>query len=144
MPLDPEALDRALAFEPSRLEALRRGWRTVIDLVVWAPPSSGRLGALARLRKRAFDLGEKLAALGASRAWIPHSRERAKSALASALAAAQALEQFAAPFAELEPGAERDSLAQAFAALRADAEQPIREYGEHCARLLEAVTQEEN
>jgi len=144
MVLDPEALDRALAFEPSRLEALRRDWGAVVDLAVWMPPGSGKLGALPRLRKRALDLGERLAALGASRAWIPHSRERAKSALAAALAVVQALEQFEATLAEVEAGVEREALARAFAALRADAEQPIREYGNRCARLLEAVTREEN
>jgi hypothetical protein len=44
----------------------------------------------------------------------------------------------------VEAGVEREALARAFAALRADAGQPIREYGNRCARLLEAVTREEN
>jgi len=144
MALDPEALERALAFESSRLEALRRDWRAVVDLAVWMPPDSGKLGTLPRLRKRALDLGERLAALGASRAWIPHSRERAKSAVAAALAAAQALEQFEATLAEVGAGAEREALARAFAVLRENAEQPIRDYGNRCARLLEAATREEN
>lgn len=144
MALDPEAFDRELAFDPRRFEALRQGWRTIIDLVVWVPPGSGKLGAVPRLRKRALDLGERLAALGASRAWIPNSRERAKSALAAALSAGQALEQFEGALAELEPGVEREALVGAFAALRAEAEQPIRDYGNQCARLLEAVTREEN
>jgi hypothetical protein len=144
MPLDPDAFDRALTFDASRLEALRRGWLAVADLAVWAPPSAGRLGALPRLRKRALDLGEKLAALGAARAWIPHPRERAKSALASALAASQALEQFEAALAEMQLGPERDALASAFGDLRSRAEQPIREFANLCARLLETVTREEN
>jgi len=45
---------------------------------------------------------------------------------------------------ELDPGPGRDALTRAFAALRASAELPIRDYGNRCARLLEAVAQEEN
>lgn len=144
MALDPEALDRALAFDASRLKLLRHDWQALIDLVVWAPLDSDRLGALPRIRKRALNIGERVAALGASRTWIPHSRERAKNAIASALAALQALEQFEWALAELKQGTDRDALTLAFAALRAAAEQPIREYGNHCARLLETVTREEN
>ena len=144
MPMDAETLDRALAFDPSRLAGMRRGWAKVIDLAVWSALDSGRLGVVPRLRRRALEVGERIAALGAPRAWIPHPRERAKSALASALAAVQAIEQFEAELGSLKPGAERDTLLSAFAELRAGAEPPIREYADHCARLLEAVTQEEN
>lgn len=143
MPLDPDAFDRGLEFDPERLEALRRGWLAVADLAVWGAPGSSRLGAVPRLRKRALDLGEKLAALGAPRAWIPHPRERAKSALATALAASEALGNCEAACGELEPGAARDGLTRALAALRAGAQAPIEEYAERCARLLETARQEE-
>lgn len=144
MPLDADALDRALALSPSLLAGLRRDWGEVIDLAVWSTLDSGRLGAVPRLRKRALQVGERIAALGASRAWIPHSRERAKSALASALAAVEAIEQFETESGALKPGAERDTLMAAFGKLRESADQPLRDYAERCARLLEAVTQEEN
>ena len=144
MPLDAEAVDRALALSPSLLADLRRDWCKMIDLAVWSALDSGRLGAVPRLRKRALEVGERIAALGGSRAWIPHPRERIKSALASALAALEAIEQFETESGTLRPGGERDGLMATFAMLRGGAEPPLRDYAERCARLLEAVTQEEN
>jgi hypothetical protein len=111
MTLDADAVDRALACDSGWLAALRRDWLALADLAVWGGAQSSRLGALPRLRKRVMELGERFASLGAPRGWIPQPRERLKSALATAIAARELLEQCAQALAELDAGAERDARA---------------------------------
>ncbi len=91
MALDADTVEQALELDAAWLGQLRVRWNKLADLAVWGRLDSGQLGALPRLRKRVLDLGEKLAALQASRAWIPRPREQLKSALAAALAAKEAL-----------------------------------------------------
>jgi hypothetical protein len=102
MLLEAESVDRALACDARWLQALRHDWLALMELAVWGGLASARLGALPRLRRRMLDLGERLAALGASRDWIPQPRERLKSALATALAVRELLAQCAQGLEELE------------------------------------------
>jgi hypothetical protein len=138
MALDADAVDRALACDPEWVGELRRDWLLLADLAVWGGAQSSKLGALPRLRKRIMELGERLASLGAGSGWIPQPRERLKSALATAIAAGELLEQCAQALAELEAGARRDALGAALAALSRRAQAPLDELAGRWARLLDS------
>jgi hypothetical protein len=138
MTLDADAVDRALACDSGWLAALRRDWLALADLAVWGGAQSSRLGALPRLRKRIMELGERFASLGAARGWIPQPRERLKSALATAIAARELLEQCAQALAELDAGAERDALAAALDGLSRRARARLDEHAARWAALLDS------
>ena len=106
---DAAGIDAALVLDPAWIADLRSNWLQPMDAAVWADPAMQRLGDAPRLRKRLLELGERLKSLAADRHWIPHPRERLKSALAAAagvretLAAVESLLTGLAP----GPGAER-------------------------------------
>ncbi len=117
--LDPIETDAALAFDADARNAVRRAWLGLADLAVFGELRAPAIGALPRLRKRVLDLGERLRALFADRAWIPQPRERLKNALASALAAREALEAVRAEAASLGAGEDATALHAALGALDA-------------------------
>ncbi len=137
MLLEAESVDRALVCDARWLQALRHDWLALIELAVWGGLDSARLGALPRLRRRMLDLGEKLAALGAPRDWIPQPRERLKSALATALAVRELLAQCAQGLEELQDNAARDALRAALRALAARAGERLDDYAARWARMLD-------
>jgi hypothetical protein len=104
--VDNERIRRALLIDAGWTRATHDIWLALMDLVVWGDLNASRLGVVPRVRKRALDLGEKLKSLGANRDWIPHPRERLKSALASALHLRTSLEEFARVAGELDGGAD--------------------------------------
>jgi len=138
MALDADAVDLALACDAEWLAGLRRDWLALADLAVWGGAQSSRLGALPKLRKRITELGERLAGLGAPRGWIPQPRERLKSALATAIAAGELLEQCGQLIAELEPGAARDELDAALAALSRRTRGRLDQQAARWAELLDS------
>lgn len=138
MALDADAVELALACDAEWLAELRRDWLALADVAVWGGAQSSRLGALPKLRRRIIELGERLAALGAPRGWIPQPRERLKSALATAIAAGELLEQCAQMIAELDAGAARDELAAALAALSRRTRARLDEHSARWAELLDS------
>lgn len=135
---DAQQVDAALEFERARVAELRQQWQELIAIAVWDGVESDRLGVAPRLRKRLLELGERLKSLVASRDWIPHPRERLKSALAAALALRETLAAVAAALPELRPGAEAARLAAAYQLLRRALEQELQERETAWARLLDA------
>lgn len=131
--------DSMHVFDGAQRDALRRDWLQLVDLSVWGGARATQLGALPRLRKRVAELGDRLAAIDAPRAWIPRPRERLKSALATALAARDALAQCAQALEQLEPGAERDALRLALARIAQRSTPCIEASTERWARQLEAL-----
>lgn len=129
-------------FDSAERDALRREWLALVDLAVWGGAQSQRMGALPRLRKRVAELGERLAAIDAPRGWIPRPRERLKSALASVLAARDALAQCAQAIDALDPAdadATREALRAALQRIEARAEPRMAAAAERWARQLEAL-----
>lgn len=117
--LDPAEVDAALALDMQWAAEVRGRWTLVASLAVFGDLQGPQIGALPRLRKHVLDLGERLRALFAARAWIPQPRERLKNALASALAAGEALAQVESGISALVGGSDRAALAEAASALRA-------------------------
>ena len=136
--IDANRVEAALQFEAAWPAALRAQWLALIAVAVWDDVAMTRLGSAPRLRKRVLELGERLRSLTASRAWIPHPRERLKSALAAALALRETLTALDAMMPELTPGVAADRLRDALAALQATvlSELPQRETA--WASLLDA------
>ncbi|HVB49098.1 MAG TPA: hypothetical protein VNF69_11975 [Burkholderiales bacterium] len=137
MALDADTVEQALELDATWLGRLRAHWSALAELAVWGRLDSAQLGALPRLRKRVLELGEKLAALQASRAWIPRPREQLKSALAAALAAKEALgmcEQACAPV----HGDEHAALLARLADLRHSLMARLDDCSAHWARLLDS------
>ena len=136
--LDAAQAGAALEFDPAWVAALQAQWRELIEVAVWGDFNMTRLGAAPRLRRRLLELGERLKSLTASRAWIPHPRERLKSALAAALGVREALAALDGILAELAPGTDAARLGTALQTLRSliGRELPARENA--WARLLDA------
>lgn len=93
MPLDDQALKHAFDFDADVVTTLRRDWSKLVESAVWNDLKSRQIGALPRMRKRIFEIGEMLRSLVADRAWIPQPRERVKGAMAAALNLRDALQQ---------------------------------------------------
>jgi hypothetical protein len=127
--IDAFQADAALQFDAAWTDALQAQWLALMAIAVWDDVALSRLGSAPRLRKRVLELGERLRSLSASRAWIPHPRERLKSALAAALAVRETLQALDGLVPELAPGAGADRLRDALAALQVTAmtELPRRE-----------------
>ncbi|MGA7802610.1 MAG: hypothetical protein WCC36_17560 [Gammaproteobacteria bacterium] len=85
MVFDEQSVARSFAFDPDQVSDLRRRWRDLLDLCVWADLKSGKIGTLPRLRKRVLELGENLRSVASDRSWIPHRREQVKGAMAASL-----------------------------------------------------------
>ncbi|MBI4194528.1 MAG: hypothetical protein HY526_05555 [Betaproteobacteria bacterium] len=107
--MDADEIAGALAIDPAWERAARGGWLALMDLAVWADLRSSRMGATARLRKRVFEVGERLKSVVARPDWIPHPRERLKNALASALHLRRCLEDVFSAAQALDAGADRDA-----------------------------------
>lgn len=138
MALEADAVDRALTCDAEWLARLRSDWLALADLAVWGGAQSSRLGALPKLRKRVLELGERLAALDAPRAWIPQPRERLKSALATAIAAGELIEQCSQAVAGLDSGAERDGLEAALEILEQHTRTRLNVMAARWAELLDS------
>lgn len=117
--IDAVQADAALQLDAAWTAALQAQWLSLMAVAVWDDVAMTRLGSAPRLRKRVLELGERLRSLSASRAWIPHPRERIKSALAAALAVRETLAALGDLMPELAPGAGADRLRAALAALQA-------------------------
>jgi len=137
-----DTVARALELPREWGERLRAQWSALVDLAVWGELGAAQLGALPRFRKRVLELGEKLAALDAPRAWIPRPREQLKSALAAALAVQETLAQCEQACAQLDRSADREALAARFAALRQALSPTLEARAQGWARLLDALAAE--
>ena len=89
--MDAFAVEQALVLDAQWVEALRRAWLALLEETVWGEIRGWRPGQSGRVRRRALEAGERLRSLTAGRDWIPRPREKLKNALASALAAEEAL-----------------------------------------------------
>lgn len=136
--LDAAQVDAALALDPAWVAELRKLWLELIDAAVWGDPLLPRLGDAPRLRKRLLELGERLHSLAADRAWIPHPRERLKSALAAALGLRETLAAVDALLAGVAPGAGATALYGTFDALRTRIDQKLPALENAWAQLLDA------
>jgi hypothetical protein len=119
----------ALQFDATWTAGLQAQWRELIDIAVWGDLATARLGVVPRLRRRLLELGERLKSLTADRDWIPHPRERLKSALAAALGVRETLAVVASTLTELTPGPDAARLAAGLRVLQAllERELPARE-----------------
>lgn len=135
---DADQVDAALEFEQTRVAELRGQWQELIAMAVWDGVESDRLGVAPRLRKRLLELGERMKSLVGSRGWIPHPRERLKSALAAALALRETLAAVSGALPELRSGADAARFAAAFQALQCALEQELQARETAWARLLDA------
>lgn len=136
--IDGVQADALLQFDLAWIAVVQTQWQALMAIAVWDDVAMTRLGSAPRLRKRVLELGERLRSLTAARAWIPHPRERLKSALAAALAARETLDALDGLLPELVPGAGADRLRKVLDELRSTvmAELAQREYG--WASLLDA------
>lgn len=85
MTFDQKQLAQSFMFDPDAVKRLREAWRELMDLSVWGDLHAGKIGAVARLRKRLLEVGENMRSFVASRDWIPHQREQLKSGLGSSV-----------------------------------------------------------
>ncbi|HKJ09496.1 MAG TPA: hypothetical protein VKA76_10450 [Gammaproteobacteria bacterium] len=85
MAFDEQVVAQSFAFDPDQVAELRRRWRDLLDLCVWADLKSAKIGTLPRLRKRVLEVGENLRSVTSDRSWIPHPREQVKGAMAASL-----------------------------------------------------------
>lgn len=93
MPFDEQRVAASFAFDPAQIDALRTGWRDLLDLAVWGDLKTQKIGAVPRLRKRLLELGENLRSVINDRRWIPQERERIKGAMGAMLNLRDALLQ---------------------------------------------------
>ncbi len=135
---DAAQVDRALAFDAAWTALLREQWRDMMDLAVWGDCRAEQLGAAPRLRKRLLELGERLRSLTADRAWIPHPRERLKSALAAARAVRESLDAVAVLLPVLAPSADTSRLHAAHAGLCAGVARELPALERVWAEMLDA------
>jgi hypothetical protein len=140
--LDRREVDRALALDPEWAARCRTLWTELAAAAVFGDLRSPRVGALPRLRRKVLDAGERLRALLADRAWIPQPRDRIKSALASALALRESLDELAAGAVGLD-GADRERFVAVLGALRAAAIDTIAPRANEWAALLDRRAAEE-
>lgn len=117
--MDRAAVERALALDAAWFGTLRSCWTRAAELAVFGNVQSARIGALPKLRRRVLELGERLASLGADRAWIPQPRAQLKNALAAGRLVRESIEHVEHALAELDRGAELADLRGQIAALRA-------------------------
>jgi len=102
--IDTAETDVTLRFSPQWVDGLRAHWQSLMSAAVWGDLETAQLGAASRLRRRLLELGERIRSLVAPRDWIPHRRERVKSALAAALAVRETLSLTEAALTVLKPG----------------------------------------
>lgn len=138
------AIDAALAPDEEETAALRALWLALAGPLVWGGLESPRLGALPKLRRRVLELGERLASLAQPPAWLPGPRARLKSALATALAAREALAQCEQARADLGPGGERAAFDAAWQALSAQVERSLDARCARWATMLETLESDEH
>jgi hypothetical protein len=135
---DAAEVDAVLAFDPAWIADLRSTWLQLMDAAVWDDPAMQRLGDAPRLRKRLLELGERLKSLTASRHWIPHPRERLKSALAAAAGVRETLSAAENLVAGLAPGAGAEKLRAMLEVLRQVVDGNLSARENSWARLLDA------
>ncbi len=136
--LDAREVDAALQFAPAWIEALQLQWQQLIAAAVWGDMRMASIGTAPRLRKRVLELGERLRSLTAPRAWIPHPRERLKSALAAALTVRETLDALDALMPDLSPTGDADRLRATVATLRATVEPELTARTAGWARMLDS------
>ena len=105
--MDEDTINRALAIDPEWERAARMNWLALMELAVWGDLRSSRLGAMARIRRRVLDVGERARSVTGNRDWIPNARERLKNALASVLHLREVLSELALASHALDAGADR-------------------------------------
>jgi hypothetical protein len=123
--MNAREVDDALTLDAAWKSELKQRWLALAGCAVFGAVGSSRIGGLPKARRRVLELGERLAALFADRAWIPHPRERLKNALASALALRETLDQLDRAAAELDRGAEIGLLRECVRAVQGSALAPL-------------------
>lgn len=136
--LDAAEVEAALQFDADWIDALQAQWLQLIAATVWGDLNMTRIGSAPRLRKRALELGERLRSLTHSRAWIPHPRERLKSALAAALAVQETLDALDALLPLLSPTPDSGRLRAQLETLRATVDAALPPRVAAWARLLDS------
>lgn len=142
MALDPREVDAAIAIDAAWADGVRVRWTALMQLAVFGDLKPGRIGALARFRRKVLDAGEKLRALLAPRDWIPQPRERLKSALACVIGFNESLVPVEADAGALE-GNDAQALRATLAELRADAN-ALTERANAWAALLDRPAEEDD
>jgi hypothetical protein len=140
--MDEHEVEAALALDASWVSALRSGWMRLIELATWGDVRSVRLGATGRVRKRVLEAGERLKSLTAPRDWIPHPRERVKSALAAALNLRESLAALALAAREVDSGADAGAFAAALAGLQREIDAGLGALETRWAELLDSQYRE--
>jgi hypothetical protein len=118
MSFEPQQMERAFAFDPQQVQALRQGWGRLMEALVWGDIRTTKLGALPRLRKRFLELGENLRSVVSDRSWIPHPRERVKGAMGACLNLRDTLNQVERGAQGLDGGADFPAFEQELLAFR--------------------------
>lgn len=135
---DPAQVDAVLEFDAAWTADLRARWQSMITIAVWDALEADQLGAAPRLRKRLLECGERMKSLVVSRNWIPHPRERLKSALAAALALRETLAAIDGALPALRPGPDAARLNTEFLALQTLLEDELRKRETVWAQMLDA------
>jgi len=139
MTLDSNDVDAALAAIPPALEPLKADWLRLMELAVWGDLASGRLGATGRLRKRLLEVGEGLAGLARPRDWIPHPRERLKSALGASIKLRDQLELLRRAAQAIDRGADQARLQTELALFANQIEETLAPLERRLAELLDRL-----
>ncbi len=139
--MSPEDLDRLLALDPAWRDQMHRQWLRLMELAVWGDLKAVEAGALARLRRRTLDLGERWRSFFNPRDWIPQPRERLKNALASALAVRTSLAQLeeAAGALQVGGGADHAEWQRLIESQRRHVEGRLQALANEWAAVLEAL-----
>ncbi len=136
--IDSAETDVTLRFPPEWVDGLRAHWQLLMSAAVWGDLETEQLGAASRLRRRLLELGERTRSLVAPRDWIPHRRERVKSALAAALAVRETLSVTEAALTVLKPGLCSEKLNTVFGELRGMLTDELQQREMLWARLLDS------
>jgi len=136
--LDVAKIDAALKFDAEWEAGLRKQWQELMTAVVWDSLEADQIGHLPRLRKRCLELGERTRSLVAPRDWIPHPRERLKSALAAALALRETLAAMDGALAGLRNSSEAARLGANYRSFQGWIVDELRVRETHWAEMLDA------
>ncbi|HKJ71614.1 MAG TPA: hypothetical protein VKA55_07680 [Gammaproteobacteria bacterium] len=118
--LDPQEVQRSMAFDPAKVADFRARWSRLMELAVWGDLKAGEVGALPKLRKRMLEYGEKIRSLFNDRGWIPQPREQVKSVLTASLDVRDKQQAVEKELEALTGGADCEAFTEGFAALRDD------------------------
>lgn len=142
--MNPKDVMRALIFAPAWVAELRQSWLGLMELCMFGEVKSSHLGAMAKLRKRVLDVGEKLRSLTADREWIPQPRDRVKNALGSSFNLKDSLLQLEKCAQDVDGGADLAAFSAAMVKLHALIVPQLAALENRWAALLDSQYDEED